>query len=363
VINKSIDGSQDARGYIPCLFKNDLEWVLETARDDFLQLRGERIFFTGGTGFIGSWFLECLCYADQALGLKVHTTVLSRDPASFATRFPHLADEPSIKLVAGDVRTLVPDGNRYGSVIHAATDASAKLNQENPLLMADTIVEGTRRVLDFARSTGARRLLMLSSGGVYGKFMPGVTHVAEDSFGGPDPLDSYYTYSESKRMAELLCAIYARQFGLEIPVARVFALIGPRLPLDIHFAAGNFIRDGLAGGPIRVAGDGVAMRSYLYAADLIVWLLAIFARGQSGRAYNVGSDQGISIKELAETVATVFPNGPIVEIGGCASASNPVNYYVPDVARARIELGLNVVTPLAESLGRTVSWLQQNHVN
>ena len=347
---------------MPRLFNTDLAWVLESARDDLLQLRGERIFFTGGTGFIGSWFLECLCYADQALGLKVHMKVLSRDPAGFASRFPHLAEEPAIELVAGDVRTLEPDGSNYSIVIHAATDASAKLNRENPLLMADTIVEGTRRVLEFARSAGARRVLMLSSGGVYGKFMPGVTHVPEDCPGGPDPLDPYYTYSESKRMAELLCAIFARQFGLEIPVARVFALVGPRLPLDAHFAAGNFIRDGLAGGPIRVDGDGAAVRSYLYAADLIVWLLAILARGQSGRAYNVGSDQGVSIKVMAETVATAFPQRPTVEIGGSAGASNPVNYYVPDVTRARTELGLDVTTPLAESIGRTVSWLQQGVV-
>lgn len=341
------------------LFNTDLAWVLESSREDFMRLRGERIFFTGGTGFIGSWFLECLCYANQALDLKIHLKVLSRDPAGFASRFKHLAEEPAIELVTGDVRTLEFDGCNYGIVIHAATDASAKLNRENPLLMADTIVEGTRRVLEFARFAGARRVLMLSSGGVYGKFMPGVTHVPEDCPSGPDPLDPYYTYSESKRMAELLCAIFAQQFGLEIPVARVFALVGPRLPLDAHFAAGNFIRDGLAGGPIRVAGDGVAVRSYLYAADLIVWLLAILVRGQSSRAYNVGSDLGVSIKVLAETVASVLPQRPIVEVGGRADASNPVNYYVPDVTRARAELGLDVNTPLAESINRTVSWLQQ----
>jgi nucleoside-diphosphate-sugar epimerase len=344
------------------LFNSDLAWVIDSAQADLMQLQGEKIFFTGGTGFIGSWFLECLCYANQTLGLRVHTTVLSRDPASFAARFPHLAEDSSIELVAGDVRSLEYDGCNYGMVIHAATDASAQLNRENPLLMADTIVEGTRRVLEFARSAGARRVLMLSSGGVYGKFMPGTTHVPEDYPGGPDPLNIYYTYSESKRMAELLCAIFAHQFGLEIPVARVFALVGPRLPLDIHFAAGNFIRDGLAGGPIRVAGDGIAVRSYLYAADLIVWLLAILARGNSGRAYNVGSDQGVSIALLAETVATVFPNRPTVEIAGLADASNPVNYYVPDVTRARDELGLKVSTSLIDGISRTVSWLQQEAV-
>lgn len=338
------------------LFNTDLAWVVESAREDFLQLRGERIFFTGGTGFIGSWFLDCLCYANQTLDLDLHTTVLSRDPSGFAVRFPHLAGESTIELVAGDVQSLKHDGKNYGIVIHAATDASAKLNKENPLLMADTIVEGTRRVLEFARAAGARRVLMMSSGGVYGKFLSGVTHVHEDAPSGADSTDVYYTYSESKRMAELQCAIFAHQFGLEIPIARIFALVGPRLPLDIHFAAGNFIRDGLSGGDIHIAGDGTAVRSYLYAADLIVWLMAILMRGQSSRAYNVGSDRGVSIKLLAETVAAAFPNNPKIVIGGQANASNPVNYYVPDVSRARTELGLPIETPLTESIARTISW-------
>jgi dTDP-glucose 4,6-dehydratase len=341
------------------LFSTDLSWVVESSRDDLAKLQGESIFFTGGTGFIGSWFLECLSHANQTLGLGVRVRILSRDPDSFASRFPHLAADPAFDFVPGDVRTLEYDGNKYGIVIHAATDASAKLNLENPLLMADTIVEGTRRVLEFSRAAGARRVLMLSSGGVYGKFMPGTTHVPEDSQGGPDPLDTYYTYSESKRMAELLCAIFARQFGLEIPVARVFALVGPRLPLDAHFAAGNFIRDGLAGGPIRIAGDGVAVRSYLYAADLIVWLIAILVRGKSARAYNVGSDQGVSIELLARTVSGIFDHHPPVEIAGRADASNPVNYYVPDVERVRTELGLDVTTSLEDGIRRTVEWLKQ----
>lgn len=339
--------------------EEDLDRVVASARGDLETLRAQSIFVTGGTGFIGSWLLESLCRADRMLDLQLRIHVLTRDAAAFAARLPQLAAQRSIKIIAGDVRGLLPDGGKHGIVIHAATDASAQLNVENPLLMADTIVEGTRRTLEFARAAGARRVLMLSSGGVYGKFMPGVTHVAEDSPGGPDPLDLWYTYSESKRMAELLCAIYARQFGLGIPIARIFALLGPRLPLDTHFAAGNFMRDALAGGPVRVAGDGTAVRSYLYAADLVIWLLAILARGRSGRAYNVGSDHAVSIKQLAEIVAGVMPGSPPVEVAGRADASNPVSHYVPDVSRARSELGLEVAIPLAQALSRTMSWYRQ----
>lgn len=336
----------------------DLAWVFEQSQDCWENLRGKRLFITGGTGFVGSWLLECLCYANRAIGLKLHIRVLSRNPSNFFLRFPHLANDPIIKLAQGDVRNLVPDGNHYNIVIHAATDASAQLNRENPLLMMDTIVEGTRRVLEFSRATGVQRVVMLSSGAVYGKFMNGVEHVIEDYPGGPDPLNPYYTYSESKRMAELLCAIFARQFGLEIPVARLFAFVGPRLPLDAHFAVGNFIRDGLAGGPIRVTGDGAAVRSYLYAAELVVWLLVILVRGQSGRAYNVGSDRSLTIRELAEVVAASFVHPCAVEILGRVDESNPVNYYVPDIKRARTELGLDIKIPVAEAIARTVSWQQ-----
>src|SRR5690606_5402235 len=135
--------------------------------------------------------------------------------------------------------------------------------------------------------TGAHSMLMLSSGAVYGKLRAEIMQVSEGYVGGPDLLEPYYTYSESKRMAELLCAIYARQSGIRIPVARLFAFVGPRLPLDAHFAVGNFIRDALAGNTIKVNGDGAAIRSYLYAAEMTVWLLAVLMKGQSARAYNV----------------------------------------------------------------------------
>ncbi len=343
-------------GVMVKLPESDLCDVVRRAEKDLLALKEHRIFFTGGTGFIGVWMLEVLCQANRTLDLGVQVTVLTRDPSRFQTRFPHLVAGGAITLVAGDVRSLEPDGNRYDSVIHAATDASAALNRDNPLQMADTIVEGTRRTLELARQSGAGKVLMMSSGGIYGKFAPDITHIREDSICSPDPLDPYYTYSESKRMAELLCAIYAKQFGLQVPVARIFALAGPLLPLDTHFALGNFVGDALAGRTVRVGGDGTQVRSYLYAADLVVWLLAIMVRGQSSRAYNVGSDQGVTIGDLAHTVARLSPTPVSVHIAGRVDASNPVSYYVPDVDRARRELGLDVSVSLEEAITRMIAW-------
>ena len=105
---------------------------------------------------------------------------------------------------------------------------------------------------------------------------------------------------------------------------------------------------------------GPALRcGLLYAAELIVWLLAILARSASGRACNVGSEESVSGKRLAEIISAALPSRPVIEVAGRTDTSNPVNHYVPNVERARTELGLDVKIPLADSISRTISWLER----
>jgi dTDP-glucose 4,6-dehydratase len=333
----------------------DLDHILEHTRDLWSELRGERIFITGGTGFFGCWLLESLLWANDRLDLDCGVTVLSRSPELFQTKAPHLAGHKSVSLMQGDVRTFkFPDG-KFRHIIHAATQSSVKLNTENPLQMLDTIVEGTRHTLEFAKICRAENFLLTSSGAVYGKQPADMTHIPEHYNGAPDPLDPKSAYGEGKRIAEYLCTVYA-DTHLKPKIARCFAFVGPYLPLDIHFAIGNFIRDALNGGPIVVKGDGSPHRSYLYAADLVIWLWTIMSKGQPVRPYNVGSDETLSIAEVAARVAEQFHPHIVVEVHGTPNLQKPLERYVPSTQRADNELGLKRIVPFQESINKTKEW-------
>jgi nucleoside-diphosphate-sugar epimerase len=333
----------------------DLEDVLERTRDLWFDLAHARLLITGGTGFFGSWLLESFTRANDRLGLGAKAVVLTRDSAGFMLKAPDLAGHDAIEIVQADIRRPPAGLGLFDAVVHAATDASADLNRNDPLTMIDTIVEGTRRILEVVDGAGPIPLLFTSSGAVYGRQPPDVARMSEDWTGGPDPLEPASAYAEGKRLAELLGAISSTSTDLQVKVARCYAFVGPYLPLDRHFAIGNFIHDGLGGGPICVQGDGTAVRSYLYASDLTVWLWTILLRGQTGRAYNVGSEEATDIAGLARTVAATFNPAPVVEIG-CANQGRPVDRYVPNTQRARTELGLEQTIALEEAVDRTVDW-------
>jgi nucleoside-diphosphate-sugar epimerase len=343
----------------------DLDLILSATRPLWEEMRGQSVFLTGGTGFFGCWLVESFCHVNRELGLGARATVLSRTPAKFAAKCPHLANDPAVTLHAGDVRDFEFPPGEFRYVIHAATEASAKQAAEEPLEMLSTILAGTERTLKFAAQCGAQKFLLTSSGAVYGLQPAEMTHVPESYMGAPNPLDAASVYSEGKRASELMCALHqktarAKGLGLEAKIARCWAFCGPHLPLDAHFAIGNFIGDVLAGRPISIGGDGTPRRSYLYGADLATWLWTMLFRAPALVPINVGSGRDVSILELAKTVAaTLNPATEITVAKQAVPGVAPVR-YVPSLARAEELLGLRETVGLEESIRRTAAWYGEN---
>jgi dTDP-glucose 4,6-dehydratase len=340
------------------LLEDDLCHILRHTESLWKDCKGKTIFVTGGTGFFGKWFLETISFLNSKIDLDLHTIVLSRAPEKFLKQFPHF-QQPAIRFIQGDVRSFSFPDEDIHYIIHAGTAASDKLNIEQPLEIFDTVVDGTRHVLSLAKEKKVESFLFTSSGAVYGKQPSNMTHIPESYGGAPDCVDMRSAYGEGKRAGEMLCALYYQNYQVPVKIARCFAFVGPYLPLDTHFAIGNFILNVLKGEDIFIKGDGTPYRSYLYAADLMIWLWTILLQGKNNEPYNVGSDHELTIETLAQCIAHAVCPTPKVIVRQEKDDNVASQRYVPDVDKITRELGLTQTVDLDAAIHKTL-WYEQH---
>jgi dTDP-glucose 4,6-dehydratase len=337
--------------------KSDLQAIMSSLQPSLLDnFRNKRLFITGGTGFFGRWLLEFFYFANATSDLNCKVCVLTRDEAKFFNKAPHFATAPAFTFMRGNISSFEFPKGEFDFLIHAATEADTKLNFENPLLMVDTIVSGTRRVLEFAAMQPRLKMIFVSSGAVYGRQPSDMSHISELYAGSPDTMSLHSAYGEAKRMAEFLCNVCASRHNIKLSVARCFAFVGPLLPLDMHFAVGNFIANCLKGQPIIIKGDGTTVRSYMYSADLVIWLLTILVNGKQSEVYNVGSDQTVTIKGVAEKIKNHFSGAKDIIVEMQPSIGRLPERYVPLVEKAKNELALSINFDLDTALLKTVAF-------
>lgn len=269
----------------------------------------------GVTGFLGPWLVEPL------LAAGADVWVVSRSPIQ----------DPLVHHVQGDIRSFIPPFREFDLVIHGA--ASHK---------PGVIVDGTAHLL---RVVDPHHALFLSSGAVYGAEAP--LHVTEDA-----PLCPTTDYGTWKAKAEEMCL--AKGWS----VARLFSFICPGIPLTDKFAAGAFIRDALAGGPIQVTGDPEVQRSYLYGTDLANAVFRTAFYGEQGSIYNIGSDEPKTIGDLAQAIARVAQ----VAVSLPEDPPPPkVPIYVPSTRKIQQELYFKPSVPFEVAVKRTFDWARRNY--
>ena len=340
---------------LPPLPAEDLAHAREVVGERWQRLRGQHLFLTGGTGFVGKWLLATLLDANRHFELGCQVTVLTRNPAAFRAQTPDLGDAAGVELLQGDVRHLSVGDRPFDRIIHAATDVAASASALDTF---DTCVMGTRAMLDLASRTGAS-LLLVSSGAVYGRQPADVPTLGEDHPVAAEPVHAASAYAAGKRAAEWLAHAYASEHSVDLKIARCFAFVGPYLPLDAHFAIGNFLRDALAAQAIVIKGDGTPLRSYLHASDMAAWLWVLLADGAPGSVYNVGGEEAVSIQQLAQRVVTATGSLAPVTVLKQPAAGLAADRYVPDVSRIRRDLCLPEPLALDDALHRTVGWLRR----
>ncbi len=342
--------------------QEDLEFIAKKLFPFFNFFKNQKIFITGGTGFFGKWFLETFIYLNEVFQLNIEIFVLTRNYYKFKEKFERLATYKKFTFIEGDVKNFEFFKGKFLAVIHmAATSAEETFKGEDELAKFETVVDGTRRVLEFTRINQVPYFLFTSSGAVYGKH----NHPVREDYLIAPPCNSIKSvWGTAKRTAEFLVSYYGEKKNIETRIARCFSFLGPYLPLNIHYAAGNFLKDALKGGPIVVKGTGNDVRSYLYPADLIVWLITILIKGEKNSVYNVGSDQKVTIKELAELIKKKAKVKEIkLEKRKIIKGATALSFYVPSIEKAKKELGLKVFTPLEKAIEKTLQFYKQFYKN
>ena len=315
---------------LPPLPKEDLEAVFCQVGKDWERLRGKNVFLTGGSGFFGSWLLETLLFSEDRLGLGVKVWALSRDPKRFQERLPYLAGHSSVFSVGGGVEGFAFPREKMNFVIHSMVpDLGMPLPEMEAWFEA-----GTARLLELAARDKCDGFLLCSTGAVYQTQNRPLRE--EDPL---IPLDAPLSYGRIRRQVEDQCREACSDRGLQLKIARGFAFAGPRLPENVGFAMADFLRDAAAGKPVQVKGDGEPVRSYLYAADMAVWLWKILLRAPPAGIFNVGSEEGIRLLDLAYKIASRAKTQVIMHGRGNAGRTEKT-YYIPCARKALEKLGV-----------------------
>ncbi len=322
---------------------------ISTLSQDFLQdTAGQTVLVTGGTGFVGTWVVESLLRSGRN-SPKLVLVVRSKTKAEkLLGKFLHNA---AVEFIEQDVSKKIDFKGTVDQIWHLATSTGLP-NGKSSIDIASSTILGTFRLLDLASSQASPpKFMHTSSGAVYGRGLDPNVEITEDLRLANDWLDGHEVYDSSKRSAEMILSEATKEGIVSGKNARLFAFVGPHLPLDAHFAIGNFIKAAIESKPITLTSSGVDYRSYMYAADLVSWLFS-YMHSDYNEPINFGSDQRISIRECAELVAS-FAN---VEVSVNSLDAHEATKYVPNIDRARSVLGLDVYTDLPDSIKRTIEW-------
>ena len=330
---------------------DDCQHILNYSPVDWNILKKSRLLITGGTGYYGKWLLKSFLHINSTHNLNAQLYVVSRSPKNFLKKYPEFSFFENLFFIAGDVRNFSFPNGHFDYIIHAATEVATNQEKDSPEEMLAVARDGTKNIIGFAKYSGARKLLLTSSGAVYGTQPSNINNLPETYNGEPNTV-----YGIAKKISEDLCF----NSKINCTAARCYASVGPWLRFDIQYAIGNFIRDAMNMDTIIIKSDGRPYWSYLYAADLMCWLWTILLNGKADEDYNVGSEDAISISELATTVSECCPPAVKCEILGKPDFNIPAPRYIPNTEKARKELGLKQSYSLTDSIKRTIQWAHQS---
>lgn len=283
-------------------------------------------------------------------------TILSRNAERLKIEAPDLIYK-NVELFSLDI-SKITDLPKSDYVIHAAASSDARIYINSGQEERKKIHLATLNYVNILKNTNKNiKTLYVSSGAVYGIQPKSIKNI-DESYQGlqlENILEEKRDYTLAKRDAEELI-VKLGEASKPVSIARCFAFVGKYLPRDQHFAIGNFIEDGLKGRAIELKANHLVYRSYMYADDLVEWLMEIlFAASYECPIFNVGSDLAVSLQDLAEKVALIFG----VNVNKRDIFNDHIDMYVPSTVKALNLLGLSCKFNLDQAISETINKVKE----
>ena len=335
----------------PKFLLSDIQEIVKLNKDFFERSNGCSFLILGASGFVGSWMTQTILYANEKLSLDLKVTAVCRSKKKFFSRVNCEPDsnlhviESALNSIDGKV--FMKDGG-FDKILHAATSIATGLDANKDSLLNS--IDGTKKILQKLKKIEKKsKVIHLSSGAIYGESARDNVLIDETTKIG-DNLDEY---SSCKLSIEHLITEASNQGLIEGCNPRLFSFYGPNLPVDKHFAIGNFMRDAMCGNNIKIKSNPFTTRSYLYPTDLISWILAVW-ENPPNYVTHIGSSQPLTMEALAQSVSKIYGGIPIL----LENPSQKVSNYVPKTSV--IEKNFKVIqrVSLEDGLSRWKKWLE-----
>jgi len=328
----------------------DLKYIT-SANLPWDELEGTNILITGANGMLPSYMVETILYLNETRFKKeAYVVAVVRNKEKAEHRFRKHLGRPDLKIAVHDIQQSLVVKPNLDYIIHAASLASPKWYETNPVdvLVPNTI--GTYNCLELARKNKVKSFLFFSSGEVYGNIGG---KIPEYLFGNLDPLEPRSCYAESKRMGETMCMAYHNQYDVPIKIVRPFHTYGPNVDLDDGRVFADFVSDVINKRDIVLKSNGNAVRTFCYLSDATLAYFTVLLKGQTGEAYNVGGFE-TSIRELAEKLSNDY--NLFVKFG---TKSTGYPFVSPNLTKIQ-KIGWQPETSIEEGFRRTIRSIHES---
>jgi UDP-glucuronate decarboxylase len=313
----------------------DMNFILQS-KLPWQRFKGKSILVSGGNGFLASYIIYVLLYLNEKRDYKIKIFALVRNEKSAVEKYCFMLQRKEIQLIVQDVCEPIKIEERFDFVFHAASQASPKYYKIDPVGTLKANVLGTYNLLELAKKSQSEGFIYFSSGDVYGEVSCEKIPTRETDYGILDPLVLRSCYGESKRMGENMCVAWFRQYHVPAIVVRFSHTYGPSMRLDDGRVFADFVKNVVRYQDIEMKSDGLATRSFCYVADAILGVFTALFFGDAGEAYNIGTKQETSIKDLANLLIQLFPERKLAVI--CKPRGENDNYYISSQQRGCLEV-------------------------